>query len=65
LAAIHTSLLHELESKGDGERDISDKIQSDQLGMLKSDLAMSNIALQQVAEHTYVHIQRTYQLLGF
>ena len=43
MAAIHTSLLYELESKGDTEREISDKIQSDQLGMLMSDLAMSNI----------------------
>ena len=48
MAAIHTSLLYELESKGDIEREISDKIQSHQLGMLKS------------YQHTYLRAHPTY-----
>lgn len=52
MEAVHTSLLHELESKGDGDREISDKIKHDQLEMLQSDLATTKIALQQVAEQT-------------
>ncbi len=52
MAAIHTTLLHELQPKGDGDRETSHKLHKNQVGMLKSDLAVTNIALQQVAEQT-------------
>ena len=49
---IHTSLLHELQSKGEGDKETLEKLHKNRVRMLESYLAVTNIALQQVAKQT-------------
>ena len=53
MAAIHTELLHELQSKNDDNtRERSEKLHEIEVGMLRSDLAGRTLALQHVVEET-------------
>ena len=56
VAAIHTELLHELQSKGDGDRETSEYLHQLDVGMLKSDLAGKTLALQHMVEETCTSI---------
>ena len=52
MSAIHTELLHELGSKGKNDKETSQKLWQLEVEMLKSDLSVKTMALQQVAEET-------------